>query len=134
MPKSLKLYKNDPVAPAYLKGSIISLVQRESVLRAKRTAIFYTAVAVSSFVSIFPAIRYAVTEFSQSEFVSYASLVFSDTASISAHWKEFLFSLASSAPLLGTTVTLIVLSVFLSSVAGMIERFPRAFLNRQLTA
>ena len=76
---------------------------------------FYLSVAGLSCLALVPALRYAGQELSQSGFFDYLSLAFSDGGTVFAYWREFVLSLAESAPVFGIAIVLSVLFTALGS-------------------
>ena len=76
---------------------------------------FYLSIAGLSCLALVPALRYASQELSQSSFFDYLSLAFSDGGTVLAYWREFVLSLAESAPVFGIAMVLLVLFIASSS-------------------
>jgi len=117
--------------PERLYGNILIRIEREKIRAARiRFAVLGTT-ALASTLALIPAYQYAASEFTQSGFLQYLSVVFSDSSIAAVYWKEFALTLAESAPVLGATILLSVIFALLGSFALTIKNARRAFLSVQ---
>src|SRR3989344_2995718 len=108
--------------PERLYGNILIRIEREKNRAARiRFAVLGTT-ALASTLALIPAYQYAASEFTQSGFLQYLSVVFSDSSIAAVYWKEFALTLAESAPVLGATILLSVIFALLGSFALTIDR------------
>ncbi|MEN9614311.1 MAG: hypothetical protein RLZZ347_618 [Candidatus Parcubacteria bacterium] len=72
--------------------------------------------AIASLALLIPAYQFASTEWTQSEFGSYLSLILSDGSLALTYWKELLLSLGESAPLLSISALASTLVIGMSTL------------------
>ncbi len=125
-----KLDRADP--PKRLYGNILMRIEFEQRRNAVVQLVLMGTTALCSLVAMVPALQYTIRELSQSGFLQYLSLLFSDSAAIALHWKEFALSLAESFPLFGITTTLSILFVFLGSLKFIASSTKTTFMPAQL--
>lgn len=78
-----------------------------------------------------PVFQYASEELSQSRFMQYLSLVFSDGGTLLSAWQEFALSLGESLPALGIAAVLITSFIFLGALFLASRTAKSAFLRIQ---
>jgi hypothetical protein len=113
--------------PPGLAQSVLRRIETERYRTARFRFVGMGAVAGISALAMVPAAQYTVTEFYQSGFYQYSSLLLSDGGSIFPYWKEFTLTLAESAPLLGITLSLTLVFVLLGSLQSVFKN--RRFIN-----
>jgi hypothetical protein len=89
--------ENDENLPSLIFNRINILEKR----KLKTRAYSYASLGVISFVLIFPALSYTASQFSQSGFFEYFSIVFSDISLAFSFWEDLLMSLVSTLPMFG---------------------------------
>ena len=97
-------------------ASVMQKVAESRLRRARLSAWTNGAVAVGALVSLVPAVGYALDSARKSGFLEYASLLFSDTATVMQSWKAFLFTMADSAPILGAIACVGAALILIASV------------------
>lgn len=107
--------------PEGLSGKIMGRIAREERKIAARRFVFGGISTVGSFGIMILSAQYALTALSQSGFVQYFSLMFSDAGVIFSLWKEFLLLLAESAPVFELAIVLSAFFVLLLSVKSVIK-------------
>ncbi len=125
-----KLARINP--PNRLYGDILMRIEFEQIRKTKVWFAFMGTTAVCSFLALIPTLQYTIRELSQSGFLQYSSLLFSDSAAIALYWKEFTLSLAESLPLLGITTVLSILFIFLGSLKFIASNAKIIFMPAQL--
>jgi hypothetical protein len=89
---------------------LASYIWRKLLIRNKHIAQFklsvYAVVTLISFGGLVPAFKTLAADFTQSGFYEYFSLIFSSSGSIFYYWKELVFSLAESLPVMSIVLTL----------------------------
>ncbi len=103
------------------KNIWLTLIKREK----RNTQIKLWSFASMGFVSIIgliPAIKILLTDLSQSGFYEYLSLAFSDSGLILSIWREFIFSLAESLPILSVIFTLSLIFIFFLSLKYLMKQ------------
>lgn len=126
-----KLFKslNELEPPEGIFNNIISRIELKKRRTAKIKLSLLSVAALSSFASFFPVFSYAASEFSQSGIYYYVSLIFSDLNLISIFWKDFLYVLAESFPLISLTAILIAFFIFLVSFKSILKNIKAVRLS-----
>lgn len=107
-------YFNPPEPRADLFGKIINRINEErEMVSLKRRIFIFSAGLLCSIAAVIPAFRMARAGFFDSGFLSYFSLLFSDTAIVMAYWKNFSFSLLETLPVIEIAAVSAVILVFL---------------------
>ena len=96
------------------------------VAHEKRTArkklIFTYTVDLLSLSLLVPVLKILINDLSKSGFYEYLSLTFSNGGIISSYWKEFMFSLAESLPIISIILTLTLVFIFCLSLRYTIKQ------------
>jgi hypothetical protein len=82
----------------------------------------FASVAALSVSLLIPAFRILLTDFKQSGFYDYLSLIFSSGGSIISYWKELAFSLAESLPAISIILTLSLLFICFFSMRHLMKQ------------
>ncbi len=101
--------------------SVICRVEQFEVTRSHRKSIAYKTISIVAVIALIPIIYFILQSSSQSGFREYLSLVFSDGAYMIQNWKEFLLSTASSLPIVGGIMTLLVLFILTTAIQKNVE-------------
>ena len=97
------------------------LRQEKKILRLKIWT--YSVISLGSLVALVPSIKILLADLAQSGFYDYISLIFSDSRSIVSYWKEFIFSLGESLPVISILISLSLLFIFLKTVQSITNQF-----------
>ena len=100
---------------------VVMRIERSRTKRNRWHAALHGALTVGAVAGIIPAVTYLIQEATQSGFVQYASLVGSDGSYAVANWKELLWSMAESMPILETALVLAILLVLINSVHYVLQ-------------
>ena len=111
-----------------LRDKIIFSINNEEIRRAKMYFLVFTTTALVSIFGLVASVRYMIREFYQSGFYTYFSLVFSDTNTIVVYWRELSLSLVETMPMVGITISLIAVCVFLISLRMLVKNTKGVFL------
>jgi hypothetical protein len=98
---------------------IMKRIHREERFLAIRKNIFFSITFVISTGSFIPAFKMLLSDFSESGFLSFFSLIFSDFSIISVYWKNFALILLETLPVFSIAVFLVILLVFLQSLKSL---------------
>jgi hypothetical protein len=105
-----------PEPPEYLFDEIMGRIQRErQILILKRQLTFFGLVMAVSGVAFIPAIKMLEAEISQSGFLQFLSLIFSDLNSTIFNWQSFILAILESFPIENVVLLLSLSIVFLWS-------------------
>ena len=85
----------------------------------------FTLAGITSLVGLVPAFRILGSDLAQSGFYEYLSLAFSDSGLILSAWREFMFSLAESLPVLSVIFTLSLVFIFFLSLKYLMKQVIR---------
>ena len=107
--------------PKGLRGKILASIKYEEIRRARIYVFTALAAIAASLLGAIFAIKYMLQGFYQSSFYSYFSLLFSDPDIAVSYWKELSLSLVESAPLVGITLSLVVLATLLASTRVLVN-------------
>jgi hypothetical protein len=113
-----KLFRNLPTlgAPIGLKATILQRIRLEERRAARKAAFIFTPIAALSLAATGWAIQFTLNALSQTGFMKYLSLIFSDTSSVASLWQTFAFSLIDSLPFFA--LTLLVGALFALAASG----------------
>ncbi len=125
-----KLTRVDP--PQRLYGNILVRIETEQKRKIKVQFTLMGIIALCSLGALVPALQYTVRELSQSGFLQYLSLLFSDSAAITLYWKEFTLSLVESFPIFGITTVLSILFISLGLMKFIANNTKTIFMPTQL--
>lgn len=96
----------DNKAPKDLALKIMSRIQKEERRRTRARLLFFGTLFFVSLFALIPALNELYVEFSQTGFSQFVSLIFSDAGTLAMYWQDFIFSLAESFPVIGTSMVL----------------------------
>jgi len=106
-----------PEPPAGLFEKIIQrLYQEQRISALRRRLLILSAVLSGSMVALIPAFRALQTGLTESGFMEFFSLLFSDLAVVIAHWQDFASALLESLPVMSAVVLLSAVFVVLGSL------------------
>jgi len=96
------------------------------VVRVKLWA--FSIIGFASLVGLVPAFKALSSDFVQSGFYEYFSLIFSDSGLIFSYWKELFFSLAESLPTISIILTLSLLFICFLSLRYLMKQIGKGRL------
>jgi len=124
--KLIKIFKKARYEP---EPDLEQAVWSTIIARDKRTTRFklwtYSFVGLASFVGLIPAFKILFTDLAHSGFYEYFSLIFSDTGSILSYWRELIFSLMESLPVVSIIFTLSLLFICFLSLRYLMKQIIR---------
>jgi len=110
-----------------LYNNILLRVEKDRVRGAQIRLALFGVASFASFAALFPAFQYAGQAFYQSGSYEYLSLIFSEGTALLPYWKEFLFTIAESLPIIEIATVLVVVFILLESVKMAVRNTPKAF-------
>ena len=110
-------------SPGLLDGIMLRINEVRRLKKARIRAAFFGTVFLAALIALVPAWQEFYAEFTQSGFLQFISLLFSDAGVIASYWQELLISLAESLPVFG-------ISAILASVFGILISLK--FLTRDI--
>lgn len=137
MNKNLKdVFQNAKYEP---NANLASYAWQKIIIRNKRVSFIklsaFSILGTLSLIGLIPAFKALSTQFAQSGFYEYLSILFSNNSEFASYWKELAYSLAESLPTLNIIYAFVlVLTLFLSLkyVAKQIIR-NRLFITSSLS-
>lgn len=105
--------------PIGLLEKILSRIHKEERVLVLRRVIMFSTTLIISLIAFFPAFSMLMTGFSQSGFLSFFSLVFSDSSTVIKYWQSFAMTLLEALPALSLALFLAVLLTFLQSIKSL---------------
>lgn len=116
--------------PENLRSLILSSIKAAEYRRARLYLIISGITLSGSTVGLVFAIKYLVQSLYASEFYSYLTLIFSDTDVVLGFWKDIVFSLAESLPVLIIVGVLASTLMALASIRVITSNFKLALSPR----
>jgi hypothetical protein len=114
-------------------GLLDKVILRVSLERQPRTTkariVVFGALSLFSLAAFVPAWSELQSELSQSGFLHFASLLFSDLHAVAVYWREFMFSLLESLPVLGVVAVLGAAFVLISSLKLLIHDVGAVYMS-----
>ena len=92
------------------------LKAEQRLLTVKRRLVIFSVGALGSMAAFIPAFKMAQLEISNSGFLQFFSLLFSDFGTVAAYWQSFTILLLESLPAMSLAVFLAVIFVFFESL------------------
>jgi len=121
-PKVVKPLAAIPVAEGDLGRlfeRILKRIHREERLLVLRKVIIFSTTLIISVVGLFPAFNMLLADLSQSGFISFFSLIFSDFSVVRTYWQSFAIILLETLPALSIALFLAVLLILLQSIKSL---------------
>lgn len=114
-----------------LLGKIIQKIHREErILAIRKTAIF-SVVFIFSLVGIVPSFRMLMSDFSNTGFFNFFSLIFSDFSMMTVYWKSFIMALLETLPAISLALFLAILLTLVQSIISLLKNIKtlKAIIN-----
>lgn len=102
--------------PKGLLEKIMKRIHREERLLVLRRIIIFSAMLIGSVAAFVPSFKTLSADLSQSGFLRFFSLIFSDFSSIRMYWQSFTMILLETLPVVSVVIFLAVLLAFLESI------------------
>jgi hypothetical protein len=105
--------------PKDLLEKIIKRIHKEErILVLRKTILFSATLAVSMF-ALIPTFKILLSDFSQTGFINFSSLLFSDFYAVMSHWQSFAIVLLETLPIISLALFLAVILTFLQSLKSL---------------
>ena len=105
--------------PIGLLEKILSRIHKEERVLVLRRVILFSTTLIISLVAFFPTFNMLMAGFTQSGFLNFFSLVFSDSSTVMKYWQSFSMTLLEALPALSLALFLAVLLTFLQSIKSL---------------
>ena len=112
-----------------MKDTIIFRIQKIERNSSIRGFIVFSSISLASLFGAFYSFSYLLNNFKESGIYSYLSLVFSENTGIVYYWKELTMSIVEALPLLGLSLFLFVIAIFVWSSVHAIRDARVTFLT-----
>jgi hypothetical protein len=126
-----KLFSNlevfEPEANLYNK--ILLNINRKQRAFVRRRFFVFLFLFLGSMIALVPTIKLLYTDFLQSGFIQFFSLIFSDSQAISIYWKNFVLVLLESLPIISTIMFFGIIFVLLESLRFLSHDIKFIFLH-----
>lgn len=123
-----------PEPPAGLFEKIIFRIRREQrLLTLKRRLMIFSFGMVISLAVFIPAFKMVQTEISESGFLQFFSLLFSDFGIITTYWRNFVLTLLETIPAMSLALLFATIFIFLESLKFWARDIKLIFRPKQLT-
>jgi len=116
-----------------LLEKILGRIQKERRLLVVRRRIFVFSCGIAGSIAVFiPALNMVRTGFIESGFTQFFSLLFSDTGTIMAYWKNFAMSLLETMPVLELAILSFSVLAFLEFLKFLLKNIKYISTLKQL--
>ncbi len=105
--------------PIELFERIIMRIHKEERVLVLRRVILFSITLVVSVVGFFPALNMLISDFNQSGFLNFLSLIFSDFPTVVKYWQSFAMILLESLPALSLALFLAILLTLSQSIKSL---------------
>lgn len=102
---------------------------KQKVILSRRRFFIFATLFLLSLISLIPAIKMLVNDFTNSGFIQFFSLIFSDSQIILNYWQSFVLTLLESLPIISTVIFLGILFVMLESIRFISKDIKFVFLH-----
>jgi len=102
-----------------LLEKILKRIHREERLLVLRRIIIFSATLIISLLAFVPSLKMLLSDFSQSGFFNFSSLIFSDFSSVAIYWQSFAMILLETLPAVSLALFLAILLIFLESAKSL---------------
>ena len=103
---------------------VLFMIRNEEYREAKRRLVGYLSVSVISFLSLIPSAIYLYAAIIQSGFLSFLSLLITDSAAIKSFFGDYLYTLGESMPILELIVFLGIFFIFMEALRFAAKQLP----------
>jgi len=107
--------------PKGLLEKILKRIHKEERLLVLRRIIIFSVMLTGSLLAFVPVLKILLSDFGQSGFINFLSLIFSDFSSVATYWQSFAMILLETLPAVSLALFLAVLLIFLQSAKSLIK-------------
>ena len=119
--------------PSGLLDRILNRIHREERILVLKRIIIFSTTLVLSLIGIIPSFNILLSNFSQSGFLNFSSLIFSDFSSVTTYWQSFAMILLETLPVVSIALFLAVLLTFLESARYLTKDVKNMISIKRLT-
>ena len=110
-----------------LFNRIMNRIHKERQFLIRKRIVVFALLFMGSLIAVFPAFRALEKSITESGFMQFLSLIFTDFRMVVTYWQSFVLSLLESLPIINLTIFLIIILAFLESIK-FLARDIRSFL------
>jgi len=125
-------YFESPQPPAGLLTRIIRVIKKRERRSLRLRVIFLSVLLLASAASFLPSFQMVKSGLTESGFLKFFSLIFSDASIVMAHWKNFILSLLETLPVASLILFLFIALIFLESLKLLIRNIKNISGSKQL--
>jgi ABC-type spermidine/putrescine transport system permease subunit I len=115
------MYSNIEPPEGLLARIMEKIRQEKNIMAVKRRLVVFFFGFLASAAAMIPVFNLVQTEISQSGFLQFFSLVFSDFGAVIVYWRTFAMSLLETIPAVSVAMFLAVIFVFLASFKLLVK-------------
>ena len=116
-----------------LLEKILKRIHKEERVLVLRRTIIFSITSILSVFALIPSFIILSSDFNQSGFLNFSSLIFSDFSSVATYWKSFSLILLETLPIFSLALFLAVLLTFLESIKHLTKDVKIIINIRRLT-
>jgi len=105
--------------PQELLEKILKRVHKEERILVLRNITIFSITLVGSLIGLIPSLKILLSDFGQSGFINFFSLMFSDFSTVTAYWQSFTMILLETLPVVSLALFLVVLLICLQSIKSL---------------
>ena len=118
--------------PIGLLEKILKRIHKEERILVVRRLVIFSTTLLFSVAGFIPATKMLLSDFSQSGFLRFFSLIFSDFPTVATYWQSFTMTLLQTLPALSLALFLAVLLTFLQSIKSLTKDVKTMFFSRAI--
>ncbi|MCX6743001.1 MAG: hypothetical protein NT116_02075 [Candidatus Parcubacteria bacterium] len=131
--QKLLSYYQAPEPPNNLLGKIMQRIGEEKrLLTLKRRLFLFSAGLIGAITLFIPALKGVISGFSESGFIQYFSLLFSDAEIVLAYWQNYTLSLLETLPVVNLILLLATIFAILELLKLLVKDLKNIYLSKQL--
>jgi ABC-type phosphate/phosphonate transport system permease subunit len=111
---------------------VYCLREEQRFLNVKRRLVIFSIGLIGSVAAFIPVFKMVRTEFVESGFIQFFSLLFSDFGIVISYWQNFAMTLLETLPITSLILLLAVVLVFLESLKSLVKNIKIIFTSKQL--
>lgn len=115
--------------PKDLLKKIMKRIRREEQIFIIKRIVAFSTTLMASIIALFPVSKMLLSDFSNSGFLRFFSLMFSDSSVVASYWQSFVLILLETLPVASVALFLAVLLVFLQSVKSLSKNIRIIYAN-----
>jgi len=126
-------YYQAPNPPDDLLGKIMQRIDQEKrLLTLKRRLFLFSAGLIGAIILFIPALKGVISGLTQSGFIQYFSLLFSDAEIVLAYWQNYALSLLETLPVMSLILLLATVFAILELLKLLANDLKNIFISKQL--